>query len=39
MAGKGVFLSYASQDAPIASRMGDAMRVAGLDVWFDFPTY
>jgi TolB-like protein len=35
MAGKGVFLSYASQDAPIASRIGDAMRLAGLDVWFD----
>jgi TolB-like protein len=35
MAGKGVFLSYASQDAPIASRIGDAMRLAGLEVWFD----
>jgi TolB-like protein len=35
MTGKGVFLSYASQDAPLASRIGDAMRAAGLEVWFD----
>jgi adenylate cyclase len=32
---KAVFLSYASQDAEAARRICDALRVAGLDVWFD----
>jgi eukaryotic-like serine/threonine-protein kinase len=30
-----VFLSYASQDADAAARICDALRVAGLEVWFD----
>ena len=30
-----VFLSYASQDAEAARRICDALRAAGLDVWFD----
>ena len=31
-----VFLSYASQDAPVAAlRIGEALRGAGLEVWFD----
>lgn len=30
-----VFLSYASQDAEPARRICDALRAAGLDVWFD----
>jgi len=30
-----VFLSYASQDAEAATRIGDALRAAGIDVWFD----
>lgn len=30
-----VFLSYASQDAEIARRLADALRAAGLEVWFD----
>ncbi|MEO8344282.1 MAG: TIR domain-containing protein [Betaproteobacteria bacterium] len=30
-----VFLSYASQDAEVARRICDALRAAGLDVWFD----
>jgi len=30
-----VFLSYASQDAEAARRICDALRVAGIDVWFD----
>ena len=33
--GKAVFLSYASQDAEAAGRICDALRAAGLDVWFD----
>src|SRR5258706_4188953 len=32
---KAVFLSYASQDAEAAGRICDALRAAGLDVWFD----
>ncbi|HUL19154.1 MAG TPA: TIR domain-containing protein [Steroidobacteraceae bacterium] len=30
-----IFLSYASQDAPAAGRIGEALRAAGLEVWFD----
>ena len=30
-----VFLSYASQDAEAAARIGDALRAAGIEVWFD----
>jgi len=32
---KSVFLSYASQDAAAAARIGSALRAAGVDVWFD----
>jgi TolB-like protein len=32
---KGIFLSYASQDTDVARRIGDALRQAGLEVWFD----
>ncbi len=32
---RAVFLSYASQDAEIARRIADALRAAGLEVWFD----
>ena len=32
---KAVFLSYASQDAKVAGRLCDALRAAGIDVWFD----
>jgi len=32
---RAVFLSYASQDAEIARRLADALRAAGLEVWFD----
>jgi TolB-like protein/Tfp pilus assembly protein PilF len=32
---KAIFLSYASQDAAAARRIGDALRAVGLDVWFD----
>ncbi|MHB8477438.1 MAG: TIR domain-containing protein [Steroidobacteraceae bacterium] len=32
---KAIFLSYASQDADAARRIGDALREAGLEVWFD----
>ena len=32
---KAVFVSYASQDAEAAKRMCDAMRAAGIEVWFD----
>jgi TolB-like protein len=34
-AGKGVFISYASEDAEAAQRLSDALRAAGIDVWFD----
>lgn len=33
--GKAVFLSYASQDAEAAKRICDALRAAGIEVWFD----
>lgn len=33
--GKAVFLSYASQDAEAARRIADALRAAGVEVWFD----
>ena len=32
---KAIFLSYASQDADAARRLCDALRSAGLEVWFD----
>src|SRR5512135_475077 len=32
---KAVFLSYASQDADAARRIADALRAAGIEVWFD----
>jgi TolB-like protein/Tfp pilus assembly protein PilF len=32
---KAIFLSYASQDAAAASKMCEALRAAGLDVFFD----
>jgi hypothetical protein len=32
---KAVFLSYASQDAPAVERIADALRAAGVEVWFD----
>jgi hypothetical protein len=33
--GKGVFLSYASQDAEAAQHLCNALRSAGVEVWFD----
>src|SRR5690348_16741708 len=30
-----VFLSYASQDAEAAQKICDALRAAGIEVWFD----
>jgi hypothetical protein len=33
--GKAVFLSYASQDAAAAKRIAEALRGAGIEVWFD----
>src|SRR5580658_3305650 len=33
--GKAVFLSYASQDAEAAQRLCNALRAAGIEVWFD----
>jgi TolB-like protein/tetratricopeptide (TPR) repeat protein len=35
MAGKSVFLSYASDDAAAALRICEGLRNAGIDVWFD----
>ena len=32
---KAVFLSYASEDAQAASRICEALRAAGIEVWFD----
>lgn len=32
---KAVFLSYASQDAEAARHISDALRGAGIEVWFD----
>lgn len=34
-ASKAVFLSYASQDAEPARRICEALRAAGIEVWFD----
>jgi dienelactone hydrolase len=34
-ASRAVFLSYASQDADAARRLCDALRAAGIEVWFD----
>ena len=34
-ASKAVFLSYASQDAEAANKICDALRAAGVEVWFD----
>jgi tetratricopeptide (TPR) repeat protein len=34
-AGKAVFLSYASQDAAAATKICEALRAAGVEVWFD----
>ena len=34
-ASKAVFLSYASQDAGAAKRICEALRSAGVEVWFD----
>ena len=33
--GKAIFLSYASQDADAAKRLCEALRAAGIEVWFD----
>jgi adenylate cyclase len=33
--GHAVFLSYASQDAPAARRICEALRSSGIEVWFD----
>jgi TolB-like protein/Tfp pilus assembly protein PilF len=30
-----VFLSYASEDAPAAQRIANALKAAGIEVWFD----
>ena len=35
VASRAIFLSYASQDAEPARRICDALRAAGLEVWFD----
>ena len=32
---KAVFVSYASQDAQVARRIAEALRAAGVEVWFD----
>ena len=32
---RAVFLSYASEDAPAAQRIAEALRAAGIEVWFD----
>lgn len=32
---RAVFLSYASQDAEAAGRVSEALRAAGIEVWFD----
>lgn len=32
---RAVFLSYASEDAEAAERIADALRAAGIEVWFD----
>ena len=33
--GRAVFLSYASQDAEAAQKICEALRAAGIEVWFD----
>ena len=33
--GKAVFISYASQDAEAVSRIAEALRARGVEVWFD----
>jgi len=35
LSNKAVFLSYASQDTGAAKRLCDALRAAGIEVWFD----
>ena len=35
VANKAVFLSYASQDAEAVRRIAEALRAAGVEVWFD----
>ena len=35
MSSSAIFLSYASQDADAARRICEALRAAGLEVWFD----
>ena len=35
IAGKAVFLSYASQDAEAARRICEVLRSSGVEVWFD----
>lgn len=32
---KAVFLSYADEDAAVARRLAEALRAAGIPVWFD----
>src|SRR5271154_2202414 len=32
---KAIFLSYAKEDGEAAGRIGEALRAAGLEVWFD----
>jgi len=32
---RAVFLSYASEDAPAAQRIAEALRAGGIEVWFD----
>ena len=32
---RAVFLSYASEDVAAAQRIADALRAAGIEVWFD----
>ena len=34
-AGGAIFLSYAREDTDAARRIGDGLRAAGVEVWFD----
>src|SRR5215472_3851245 len=34
-ASRAVFLSYASEDAPATQRIAEALRSAGVEIWFD----